>query len=182
MSLKLTPITETIGTHVHGIDLSKTVSYSDFELIHRAWMDTTLLLFRDQNITPAQQIEFTKRFGEIVAYYDPTEKSLPGHPEVLLLSNIGDDGKPSGKSTSAYLWHVDGHYLPEPPVGSMLYSIIVPPEGGDTWFTNTKSAYEALPDNTKEKIEGLKIVISRVQSRPYNFPEKPPVTDEQRAA
>ncbi len=179
---ELQPIKKNIGAVVKGIDLSKPVSDRDFDRIYQAWLTSTILLFRGQEITPQQQVDFTKRFGEIVAYYDPTERSVPDHPEILLLSNLNDKGEPSGKSTSAYLWHVDGHYLEEPPCGSLLYARMVPPTGGSTWFTNTQRAYECLPQSLKNRVEGKKLIINRVRSRPYNFPKKPPPTSEQIAA
>lgn len=180
--LETQPIKENIGTEIRGVDLSGQVSDRDFDVIYDAWLSTTVLLFPDQKITPDQQIAFTKRFGEIVAYYDPTERAVPDHPEILLLSNLDHNGKLTGKSTSAYLWHADGHYLEEPPCGSLLYARMIPPTGGDTWFTNTQRAYELLPETTKDRIAGKKLIISRVRSRPYNFPEKPPPTPQQIAS
>jgi taurine dioxygenase/putative 2-oxoglutarate oxygenase len=180
--MQLRPLCDAIGTEVLEIDISEPVPAATFDRLYKAWLDTSVLLFRDQQITPAQQVAFTRRFGEIVAYNDPTENPLPEQPEILLLTNLTKEGKPSGKASSAYLWHSDGHYLREPPSGSMLYAVEVPPVGGDTWFANTAAAYETLPDAMKQGLKGLSVIISRVQSRPYNFPHKPPVTPEQRAA
>lgn len=179
---ELRPLTDAIGTEVCGVDISKPIPSAVFDELYQAWLDTTLLLFRDQPLTPRQQIDFTRRFGEIVAYYDPSERAVPDYPEILLLSNLTEEGKPSGKHTSAYGWHIDGHYLQTPPSATVLHAVEVPPSGGDTWFANTQAAYDALPETTKARIEGLKIIISRVQARSYVFPEKPPVTPEQRAA
>jgi alpha-ketoglutarate-dependent taurine dioxygenase len=77
------------------------------------------------------------------------------------------------------VWHTDGHYLSDPPHGSLLYAIEVPPRGGDTWFANMFAAYDALPAITKERLSGLKVIISRVQSRPYNYPDRSPPTPEE---
>lgn len=178
--LELVPITDTCGTEVRGIDVAKNISDRDFGRIYQAWIDTTILLFRGQNMTPAQHVEFSKRFGEISTYtrsqFNDTE-----HAEILVLSNITRDGKPIGSAYSGRVWHSDGHYLTKPPVGSMLYAREVPPEGGDTWYANMFAAYDALPEAVKERIEDLKVVISRVQSRPYNYPDRPPPTPQQRA-
>jgi alpha-ketoglutarate-dependent taurine dioxygenase len=180
--MQLRPLSEAIGTEVLELDISERIPTSDFDSLYKAWLDTSVLLFRGQNLTPAQQVAFTRRFGDIITYYDTTENPLPGHPELLLLTNLTKEGKPSGKASSAYLWHSDGHYLREPPYGSVLYAVEVPPVGGDTWFANMAAAYEALSEETKARLKGLTVIISRVQSRPYNFPNKPPVTPEQRAA
>lgn len=180
--LQLRPLTDKIGMEVTGIDLSGTLPASVFDKIYEAWLDSTVLLFRDQQLTPEDHIAFTKRFGEIIAYYDPSERAVPGHPEILLLTNLTEQGKPSAKHSSAYGWHIDGHYLESPPSATVLRAIEVPPAGGNTWFSNIQAAYDTLPEAMKSRLEGLTIIISRVQARGYVFPEKGPVTPEQRAA
>jgi alpha-ketoglutarate-dependent taurine dioxygenase len=177
--LELIPITDGIGTEVRGVDVTG-ISDKDFDRIYQAWIDTTILLFRGQDMTPMEHIAFTKRFGEVFNY-TRSQFSDPEHPEILVLSNIAVDGKPIGSAYSGRVWHSDGHYLTEPPVGSMLYARRVPPSGGDTWFGNMIAAYDALPRSVQDRIEDLKVVISRVQSRPYNYPDRPPPTPEQRA-
>jgi taurine dioxygenase/putative 2-oxoglutarate oxygenase len=178
--LELVPITDGIGTEVRGVDVTKNLSDSDFERIYQAWIETAVLLLRDQKMTPDQHIEFTRRFGEVFSYtrsqFNHTE-----HPEILILSNLTKEGKPIGSARSGRVWHTDGHYLATPPVGSMLYAIEVPPVGGDTWYANMYSAYDALPEQVKERIDDLKVVISRLQSRPYNYPDRPAPTDQERA-
>ncbi|MDB5578230.1 MAG: tblC [Bradyrhizobium sp.] len=179
--LALRPLTDTIGTEVSGIDLTEPVSAADFDRIVKAWLDTTVLLFRDQSMTPEQQIAFSRRFGELLVYTRP-ENELKKYPEILVLSNVMQNGKPIGAAVSSRYWHTDGHYLKCPPAASLLYGIEVPPKDGDTWFANMQAAYDALPEATKRRIDGLKVIISRVKSLPYNYPNRPPVTDEQRAA
>jgi alpha-ketoglutarate-dependent taurine dioxygenase len=179
--LELVPITETIGTEVRGVDVTGHLSARDFDRIYQAWIDTTILLFRGQRMTQAQHIAFTRRFGEVVSY-TRAQFSEQERPEILVLSNITRDGKPIGSPVSGRVWHSDGHFLTDPPAGSMLYAIEVPPVGGDTWFANMVAAYDALPATLKERIDDLKVVISRVQSRPYNYPDRPPPTAEERAA
>lgn len=173
--MELKPLTDTIGTEVIGIDVTKPISQSDFDRMYRAWIGTTVLLFRGQRMTPAQQIEFTRKFGEI-ASYTRRKFSEQQQPEILVLSNIIKDGKQIGSPVSGRVWHTDGHYLRIPPAGSMLYALQIPDQGGDTWFANMVAAYEALPVRVKEQIENKKVVISRVQSRPYNYPNRPAPT------
>lgn len=179
--LALRPLTETIGTEVSGIDLAVPISSGDFDKLVKAWLDTTVLLFRNQSMTTAQQIAFSRRFGELMVY-TRRKNELTEYPEVLVLSNLKRDGKPIGAAVSSRYWHTDGHFLKCPPSASFLYGIEVPPTGGDTWFANTQTAYDALPELTKRRIDGRKAIISRVKSLPYNYPDRPPVTDEQRAA
>ena len=177
----LRPLADKIGTEVCGIDLTEPISTADFDRMAKAWLDTALLLFRDQSMTPGQQIAFSRRFGEVMVY-TRSENELEGYPEVLVLSNVERNGKPIGAAVSSRYWHTDGHFLKCPPAASFLYGIEVPPTGGDTWFANTQAAYDALPESTRKRIDGLKVIISRAKSLPYNYPQRPPVTDEQRAA
>jgi putative 2-oxoglutarate oxygenase len=179
--LELVPITRNLGTEICGIDITAPISDSDFKRIYQAWIDTTVLLFRGQSITPDQQIAFGRRFGNVVSY-TREQFRLGAHPEILVLSNIRQDGKLIGSPVSGRVWHTDGHYLREPPAGSMLYAIEVPPVGGDTWFANMRAAYEELPRVTKERIDDLTVIISRLQSRPYNYPDRPPPSAEEREA
>ncbi|MCK7624978.1 TauD/TfdA family dioxygenase [Streptomyces sp. RS10V-4] len=176
--LELVPLTDGIGTEVRGIDVTGDLSDRDFERILRAWTDTTILLFRGQRMTPEQHIAFTRRFGEVYTY-TRSQFNHADHPEILILSNITRDGKPIGSAYSGRVWHSDGHYLANPPIGSMLYALETPPTGGDTWFGNMIAAYEALPARVQERIEDLKVIISRVQSRPYNYPDRPAPTAQE---
>lgn len=178
--IELVPITDRIGTEVRGIDVTQPIAARDFDRIVQAWLDTTILLFRGQAMTPSQHIAFTRRFGEVVSY---TRKEFAEneHPEILILSNITKDGKLIGSPVSGRVWHTDGHYLPVPPAGSMLYAIETPPTGGDTLFANMFAAYDELPERVRRRIDGLRVVISRVQSRPYNYPDRPPPTEAERA-
>jgi taurine dioxygenase/putative 2-oxoglutarate oxygenase len=178
--LELIPITDHIGMEVRGIDVSRPMLDSEFEQIYRAWVDTTILLIRGQSLTPEQQAEFTLRFGDVVSYTRAVF-SESNKPEVLVLSNIVEDGKLIGSPVSGRVWHTDGHYLDQPPAGSVLYGIEIPTVGGDTLFTNMFAAYEALPEVVKRRIEDRKVIISRVQSRPYNYPDRPPPTEKDRA-
>jgi alpha-ketoglutarate-dependent taurine dioxygenase len=177
--LELLKITDAIGTEVRGIDVSQPIADSDFERIYQAWIETTILLFRDQSLTPAQQVAFTRKFGEVVSYtrshFSESETS-----EVLVLSNIIEGGRVIGSPVSGRVWHTDGHYISDPPAGSMLYGIEIPP-GGDTLFANMFASYDELPELTKRQISNRQVIISRIQSRPYNYPDRPAPTDEERA-
>jgi taurine dioxygenase/putative 2-oxoglutarate oxygenase len=180
VKLELIPITEHIGTEVRGVDVTQPIREVDFNRIYQAWIDTTILLFRGQSMTPTQQMDFTLRFGEL-ASYTRSKFSHVERAEVLVLSNIVEEGRLIGSPVSGRVWHTDGHYLAEPPAGSILHAVEVPPVGGDTLFANMFRAYEQLPEIVKRRIEGRQVVISRVQSRPYNYPDRTPPTDAERA-
>lgn len=177
--LEVVPLTERIGAEIKGVDLSRDLTSAEIEAIYSAWIDHTIVLFRGQKLTPEQHIAFTHRIGEVVSY-TRTHFSAETYPEILVLSNIQKDGKLIGSPVSGRVWHTDGHYLEDPPAGSLLYAIETPPEGGDTMFANMVAAYEDLPEVTKRQIGNLEVIISRVQSRPYNYPDRPPPTEAER--
>jgi len=177
--MELIPITDVVGTEVRGTDVSQPISPSDFERIYQAWIDTTILLFRGQSLTSAQQLAFTEKFGEVVSY-TRSRFSASESPEILVLSNITEGGRLIGSPVSGRVWHTDGHFMSNAPAGSMLYGIEIPPFGGDTLFANMFAAYEELPEHIKREISNRQVIISRVQSRPYNYPDRPAPTDEER--
>lgn len=177
--IELIPLTDCIGTEVRGIDVTGPISDSDFDRIYDAWIDTTILLLRGQSLDPRQQVALTDRFGERVSY---TRKqfSTDDAPEILILSNIRKNGELIGSPVSGRVWHSDGHYLANPPAGSLFYAIETPAVGGETLFANMLAAYDALPETVKSRIADRKVVISRLQSRPYNYPDRPPPTEAER--
>jgi len=179
--MRIASLSPALGTEATDIDLRRPITDTEFETLHAALVDTTVLVIRDQRLTPDDLVRFTKRFGDILVY-TRAENAHHTHPNVLVLSNIRRDGKLIGSPASGRYWHTDGHFLEIPPSASLLYAVELPPRGGDTWFANMMTAYDALPDEVKARIEGLRVIISRVRSRPYNYPDRPPVTEEQRAA
>jgi len=181
MTLSLHPLSPHVGVEARGVDLRHAVLPEIVAELRRSWLDATVLLFRDQVLTPADLVRVTRLFGEPFVY-TRAENELPGHREVLVLSNLTENGRPIGSPASGRYWHTDGHFLRLPPAASLLYAVEVPPTGGDTHFANMVAAYAALPEAVRARIDGRRVVISRVQSRPYNYPNKPPVTDAERAA
>jgi len=181
MTLSLYPLSPNVGVQAHGVDLGQPIIPETVADLRRAWLDASVLLFRDQALTPGDLVRVTRLFGEPLVY-TRAENELRGHPEVLVLSNLKQNGRPIGSPASGRYWHTDGHFLQVPPAASLLYAMEVPPVGGDTHFASMVAAYAALPDMVRLRINGRRVIISRVQSRPYNYPSKPPVTDAERAA
>ena len=94
------PLAAVTGAEIVGIDLSRELAPADFAKVHRAHLDHHLLVFRDQRITPQQHIDFSRRFGRLMIHV-LHQFHLPGHPEILIVSNIVEDGKPIGLATPA---------------------------------------------------------------------------------
>src|SRR3546814_812766 len=108
----------------------------------------------------AELVAFSKRFG-VLDIAPPNENGtldVPGYPEVLVISNVKENGKPIGSLGNAEaIWHTDMNYIAEPPTASCLYALEVPPRGGDTGFPNMYRALEEMPQDLLRRIEGLRI-------------------------
>jgi taurine dioxygenase len=168
-----------LGAEVRGIDLAQPLSNETARILRAAWLEHGVLVLREQDMTPAQQIAFTRRLGEPFVY-TRSENAHRDHPELLILSNVIENDRPLGAAISGRYWHTDGHFLAEPPAGTLLWAKLLPPIGGDTWFANMTAAYEALPRPTAARIDGLRILVSRVDSLPYHYPERPAPPPNQR--
>jgi taurine dioxygenase len=151
------------GTEITGLDLATPLDGRTFAEIEATFDRSGVIVVRDQRITPAQQLAFARRFGDIEINYHSAKYGLPEHPEIYKLSNITKDGKPIGSRRAGENWHSDMIYSPRPPRATMLHAIEVPELHGltlgDTAFANAAAAYKALPDSMKRCIEGLKGVF-----------------------
>ncbi|CDI90583.1 putative taurine catabolism dioxygenase [Pseudomonas aeruginosa PA38182] len=136
-----------------GLDLGLPLAAEDFRRIHRAHLDHHVLVFREQRITPAQQIAFSRRFGELQIHV-LKQFLLPGHPEILIVSNIVENGQPVGLGDAGKFWHSDLSYKELPSLGSMLHAQELPEEGGDTLFADMHKAWDSLPEALRKAIEG----------------------------
>jgi taurine dioxygenase len=157
--IEVLPISDVIGAEVRSADLAA-VDDKTLSAIHAAWMDHCVLLFRDQKIDARDLVMFSKRFGEldIAPANENGESGFGGFAEVLVLSNVMEDGKAIGALGNAEAqWHTDMNYIDEPPTGSVLLSVEVPDEGGDTGFSNMYRALDDLAPSLRARIDGLKI-------------------------
>jgi taurine dioxygenase len=147
------------ATEITGIDLAQPLDERTFAEIETAFNQSGVIAIRDQKITPAQQIAFSRRFGEIEVNYNSGKYGLPEHPEIYRISNITKDRKPIGSRRAGENWHSDMIYSARPPRATMLYAIEVPELHdlmlGDTAFANAGAAYDALPEPMKRHIDGM---------------------------
>ena len=152
-----------LGAEVAGVDVSKPVPQADIDAIENAWRERLVVVFHDQALNDPQLIDFSKNFGEL----DPPgpnpfgQPFLKDHPELNVISNVVEDGKPIGNlGDGEAVWHADMTYVDVPPKAAMLHALEVPPPeaGGNTYFANMFAAYEALPADLKQAADG-KIAI-----------------------
>jgi taurine dioxygenase len=141
-----------LGAEILGLDLSRPVSPRQFQRIHKAHLDHHLLVFRDQRITPQQQVDFSRRFGPLQIHV-LRNFQLPSHPEVLIISNIIEDGRPIGLGDAGHFWHSDLSYKEKPSLGSLLHAQELPAEGGDTLFANMHLAWDTLPAALRHAVQ-----------------------------
>ncbi len=143
--IEVRPVSGSLGAEIHGVDLSQKLDDQTYSEIKQAWLEYLVLFFRDQDITPDQQIAFGRQFGEL--HIHPYIPSLEGYPEIIAL------GAGSGKKDSLRLsndWHIDLSYTNNPPLTAILRGVEVPERGGDTMFVNLYKAYDTLSDPMKE--------------------------------
>src|SRR3954470_1922143 len=162
--ITVTRIGKHCGAEISGVDLSKPLDDNTFAQVANAFFDNEVAFFRNQNLTPEQQVAFTRRFG-VLEQHVRKESRLEGHPEILIVSNLLDEkGNAIGSQDAGRFWHSDLSYKAEPSMLSALYSLEIPVKDGkalgDTSFASTTAAYEALPEETKQRLEGLKNVHS----------------------
>jgi len=178
---EIRPFDAALGAEVIGLDLNQPLSTTDFQRLHRAHLDHHVVVFRDQRITPAQQIDFSRRFGPLQIHV-LHQFQLPGHPEILIVSNVVEDGKPIGLGDAGHFWHSDLSYKEKPSLGSLLHARELPEEGGDTLFANMHTAWDALPADLQRRVEGLQAehtYLARYAELQARSPWRPNLSPEQ---
>lgn len=156
MGVKLRKLSYALGAEICGVDVSKPMGETAFGEIYRAFLANNLLLFRDQDITRSQHIEFSRRFGELDRHEALPRDRHPDYPELLMVTNEPKpDGSPSDTQYTGRQWHSDMSFTTAPSLGSLLKSYAVPEVGGDTLFANMYLAYDALSGGMKKLIAGL---------------------------
>ena len=163
MSLHVEPFDGPIGAAITAVDLSQELDEPSHETLVDAWNRHSVLVFRDQGLAPEQLLRFSRRFGGIEVHI--LDQYLhPDHPEILVVSNIVENGRHVGIYDAGKYWHADLSYMAEPSRGSVLYAIEIPEDGGrslgDTLWTSTAAAYDALDAPMRHRLDGLKAAFS----------------------
>ncbi len=146
--IEVRPLAGALGAEVVGVDMACDLEDYVVKEVRQAFLDHLVIFLRDQKVTPQQQVAFARRFGEPMEY-----PNLPGLSEAPLITPVVK--LEHEQNNFGGMWHSDTTYLAEPPMGSMLLALEVPPHGGDTLFANQYLAYEALSDGLRETLDGL---------------------------
>ncbi|MBR8184821.1 TauD/TfdA family dioxygenase [Burkholderia ambifaria] len=177
----IVPFDAPLGAEVVGIDLSQPLGAADFARVHRAHLDHHVLVFRDQRITPDEHVAFSRRFGPLQIHV-LHQFALAAHPEVLIVSNIVENGRPIGLGDAGHFWHSDLSYKEKPSLGSLLHAQELPAEGGDTLFANMHLAWDMLPAHLRRGVEGRRAehtYLARYAELQARSPWRPNLTAEQ---
>lgn len=153
------PVAGACGALVRGVDLAHDLDDETIAEIRRAVLDHRVLFFRDQDLSPEQQVDFSRRFGPFspVPFIEP----IAGHEEVIAVVREAEERQPF---TFGSLWHSDFSFLPEPPFASILHARAVPPSGGDTVWADQVLAHRTLSTGMQRMLEGLVGVHSAVNA------------------
>lgn len=153
--MKVEKVTGNVGAEISGLDLAACDDSQIWRDLYEVLLENAVIFFRDQQLSVERYLHFARQFGELFENNSPVIRTMAGHPELEIIrkeadaiSNVGDE------------WHTDQSHRPNPCMGTMLYAIEVPPYGGDTLFANTAAAYESLPDDLAEAVQGLEAVHS----------------------
>lgn len=152
-SLEVRPMSGHIGAEIFGVDLTSPLHPETVGEIRAALLQWKVVFFRDQHLTQEQHVAFGRQFGDLTPAHPTLPAVFPEFPEILLLDNQvfakrekagGNSSGQSGAPSIESRWHTDVTFLPNPPMGSILRGVVVPPYGGDTQWTNLVVAYETL--------------------------------------
>jgi taurine dioxygenase len=155
--LQVSRLPGALGAQVSGVDLAGALDEATVAALRQAWLDHLVLVFHDQNLTPAAFLAFAERFGRVIEY--PFLKGLDNFPLIVPVIKLEHETINFGG-----IWHSDTTYQPEPPSATMLIAREMPPAGGDTLFANQYLAYEALAGELKQRLAGKKAVSSSAKA------------------
>lgn len=153
-TITVKPSGQACGAIVTGIDLSQPLSEETIREVRGIWLEHHVLAFPDQHLNDDQLEQFSAQFGELGE--DPFFNPLPGRKHTAAVRREAEDTNP----IFAEYWHSDWSFMPEPPAATVLYSLDIPPHGGDTHFSNQHLSYESMPDEMRERFEDLKAIHS----------------------
>src|SRR5437899_634800 len=186
MSFEIVLTGAALGAEIRGANLAGPLNDATFTAIERAYNQYGVIFFRDQHITPPQQVAFTRRFGEIEFNIFGERWSVPGNQEIVVVSNVTEGGRPIGVRRAGENWHSDMCYTARPPRGTMLYALEVPDlfglPLGDTEFASAAVAWDAIPQSLRHRVEGRRAgfdFVGRKRAFPPTQAEidrNPPVT------
>jgi taurine dioxygenase len=185
--LEIRPTGKVLGATVHGLDLSRPLDERSFARVLSALGEHGVLCFPGQTLEAASLKDFAGRFGTLEINVANSFQE-PGHPEVMILSNMVEDGRPIGLADAGQDWHTDMSYSKEIAFANVLYALKVPRRDGrplgNTEFASMVAAYDDLPAELKQRLAGKTVLHDfnkfweHMRQQPGS--KRPPLTEEQR--
>jgi taurine dioxygenase len=153
------PLMPRLGAEISGVDLAGGVDEALFQSLYRAFLRYQVLVFPPQDLPPARQVEFARRFGEVQIHV-MNQYHADGFPELYRLSNLDENGRPTGRhpDKGTLAWHTDGSWQRVTGQATIIYGEVMPESGGETHFCDMYGAYDRLSDAWKKRIAGLRAV------------------------
>jgi alpha-ketoglutarate-dependent 2,4-dichlorophenoxyacetate dioxygenase len=185
MAITVCPVTPSFAAEIGDVDLSKQIEPPDLQAIKEAFAKYAVLIFPDQHLSEDQHLDFARHFGPLettIALYRK-DQPLRVRQEFADVSNLDHNSEVWGKDSRQRmfqlgnrLWHTDSSFKRLPALASLLYAHTIPPIGGHTEFADERAAYDALPEDTKRRLESLvaehSIFNSRARLGFANFSEE----------
>jgi taurine dioxygenase len=167
---RIVPTNAALGARIEGLDRTEIAKPEIAAMLHKALGDHLLLEIPGAPMTPQQTRDVAAVFGkpraQLLRY-----KRTGEVPEVsVMVSTLMADGTTDKTALRSEDWHTDDSYFRTPAKATLLHSIDIPSRGGNTWFCNMRAAYEALPDATKKRIDGLRAIHAYDTARARNRP------------
>lgn len=163
-NIRVVPTGGVLGAEIENADLRFPLPDDSVDLIRQALRDHCVIFLRNQDITELQQVAFTRHFGVPVEHV--REQLDRPVKEIFFISNVEVDGQQIGAlGNEEVSFHSDLSYLPKPGTVSILYAVEIPKTGGDTQWANCYASYEALDDEMKSRLRGLRAVHRHYEER-----------------
>jgi taurine dioxygenase len=176
--ITITPRTGGFGALIENADLRQ-LDDAIFAVLEDCFNHHGVIVLRDQKLSPHDFHRFARSFGELETH-TLRQYTLPEDEKIYVLANIEENGRQIGAHNEGIGWHTDLSYKERPVMATLLYGIICPPVGADTLFADMTAAYEALPAEERQRLDGLKIHHSYhrfMESRD----DRAPLTEAQKA-
>jgi taurine dioxygenase len=178
----LRPLSPALGCEIMGLTVEQAASDAVFPAVYQAFLEYQAILFRDVDLPPETQVAFARRFGEVQVHVMNQYRGYEKFPEIYLLTNLDEDGRPNGKhpDRGTLYWHSDGSWRRRTGQATLMYAEQVPQSGGQTHFADMYGAYDSLSAAWRDRLAGLSVVHNLDFSRTRRHGEDP-MTDAQRA-
>ena len=153
--VRVTPLSDALGAEVSGIDLSRPLDDATVKAVESAWYEHLVLAFRDQDISNDDQVRFCRYFGDLESVRTGKHAN-EDQPYTMMITNVTDSGFATALENGEMWFHSDQCYYEVPARASTLYAMEIPRTGGNTLFANCYKAWETLPGEVRDRLEGRK--------------------------